>query len=307
MKILITGCGGQLGSDCVTVLRDSHEIVPLTARDMDITDLKKVEEIIAHIRPTCIVNCASFSNVDACESERELAWKVNAEGPRNLALMTEKYKCRLMHISTDYVFNGRKKPPAFYIESDELDPLSYYGETKVAAERAISEATDRYIIVRTAWMYGLHGRNFPKTMLRMACNNSKNEIKVVSDQFGSPTWSYTLATQIEKLITSDGQGIYNATAEGYCTWYNLALYFLEKMDIPHKIVSCKSSDYPTPARRPKNSILENARLKEEGINIMNDWRQDVDRYVGAFRLRLLDEAKEIKGAGGSKNREGKEL
>jgi len=178
MKILITGCRGQLGSDCQKVLRDRHEIFPLASRDMDITDLKKMEEIIARIRPAYIVNCASFSNVDACESERELAWKVNAEGPGNLALMTEKYKCRMMHISTDYVFNGRKKPPAFYIESDEPDPLSYYGETKVAGERAIREVTDRYVIVRTAWMYGLHGRNFPRTMLRMACNNIKNEIKI---------------------------------------------------------------------------------------------------------------------------------
>jgi len=294
MKILITGCGGQLGSDCVSVFRDGHEIIPLTAREMDITDLKQVEAIISRDRPAYIVNCAAYSNVDACESQRELAWNVNVEGPRNLALITEKYKSRLIHISTDYVFDGRKRPSRFYSESDDTDPLSYYGETKFAGERAIREITDSYMIVRTAWMYGMHGRNFPKTMLRLACNNPQNEIKVVADQFGSPTWSYTLAAQIEKLIAGGGQGIYHATAEGYCTWYELARYFLEKMDVPHRLVPCSSAEYPTPAKRPKNSILENTRLKDEDINIMNYWQHDMDRYVDTFRERLLSEAREIK-------------
>lgn len=294
MKIVIAGCGGQLGSDCVSVFRDGHEIIPLTAREMDITDLKQVETIISRDRPAYIVNCAAHTNVDACESQREQAWNINVEGPRNLALITERYKSRLIHISTDYVFDGRKRPPQSYSESDETDPLSYYGETKFAGERAIREITDRYMIVRTAWMYGMHGRNFPKTMLRMAYNNPQNEIKVVNDQFGSPTWSYALAAQIEKLIAGGGQGIYHATAKGYCTWYELARYFLEKMDVPHRLVPCSSAEYPTPARRPQNSILENARLKDEGINIMNDWQQDMDRYIDTFRERLLSEAREIK-------------
>ncbi len=294
MKIVITGCGGQLGSDCVSVFREGHEIVPFNAREMDISDLKRVEAVIDRVRPAYIVNCAAFTDVDASESQRESAWNINVEGPRNLALITEKYKSCLVHISTDYVFDGRKRAPQFYSESDETDPHSYYGETKVAGERAIREITDRYMIVRTAWMYGMHGRNFPKTMLRLAYNNPEKEIKVVADQFGSPTWSFTLAAQIEKLIAGGGQGIYHATAEGFCTWYELARYFLEKMDLPHRLVPCSSEDYPTAARRPKNSILENTRLKEENINIMNDWQCDIDRYVDTFRERLLSEAREIK-------------
>lgn len=294
MKILITGCGGQLGSDCVSVFREWHEVVCLTSRDLDITDLKKVEEVISHVRPAYIVNCAAFTGVDACESQRELAWNVNVKGPRNLALITEKYENHLLHISTDYVFDGSKVPPQFYIESDETNPFSYYGETKVAGELAIREATERYVVVRTAWMYGVHGRNFPKTMLRLACNNPQKEIKVVADQYGSPTWSYTLALQIEKLITGGGQGIYHATAEGYCTWYELARYFLEKMDVPHRLVPCASEEYPTPARRPKNSILENRRLKDEGIKIMGYWQHEIDRYVDIFREHLLNEAQETK-------------
>lgn len=294
MKILITGCGGQLGNDCITVLRERHELIPLTAREMDITDLKKVEHVIHSVRPACILNCAAFTNVDAAESQRETAWNVNVEGPRNLALVTEKYKMHLVHVSTDYVFDGRKRPPDYYTESDETAPQSYYGETKAAGERAIREITDRYTVVRTAWLYGMHGRNFPKTMLRLAYNNPEKEIRVVSDQFGSPTWSYSLAMQLEKLMAGGGEGIYHATAEGYCTWYELAHYFLERMDVQCRLVPCSSADYPTPARRPRNSMLENARLKREHINIMNNWQGDMDRYVDMYRERLLSEAREIK-------------
>jgi len=294
MKILITGCGGQLGSDCITVLRGGHELIPLTSRELDITDLKKVEQVIQRVRPAYILNCAAFTNVDACESQRETAWNVNVEGPRNLALVTEQYRIHLAHISTDYVFDGRRRSLEGYRESDETAPQSYYGETKVAGERAIREITDRYMVVRTAWMYGVHGRNFPGTMLRLAYNDPEREIKVVNDQYGSPTWSLTLAMQLERLIIAGGQGIYHATAEGYGTWYECARYFLEKIDVPHRLVPCSSADYPTPARRPRNSILENDRLKAERITVMNDWRQDMDRYVERYRQRLLSEAREIK-------------
>jgi len=294
MKILITGCGGQLGNDCIAVLRGGHELVPLTLRELDITDLKEVEQVIHRVRPAYILNCAAFTDVDACESQRETAWNVNVEGPRNLALVTEKYRMHLAHISTDYVFDGRRRCPEGYRESDETAPQSYYGETKVAGERAIREITDRYMVVRTAWMYGMHGRNFPKTMLRLAYNDPEREITVVDDQYGSPTWSLTLAVQLERLITAGGQGIYHATAEGYGTWYDCARYFLERMDVPHRLVPCSSADYPTPARRPRNSILENARLKAEKINKMKDWRQDIDRYIDGYRQRLLSEAREIK-------------
>jgi dTDP-4-dehydrorhamnose reductase len=265
---------------------------------MDITDLKQVGEVIDHIRPAYVINCAAFTDVDACESQRKLAWSVNAEGPRNLALTTKKYGSHLLHISTDYVFDGMRKLPQPYIESDETNPASYYGATKVEGERAIRGATDRYTIVRTAWMYGVQGRNFPKTMLRLACNDPEREIKVVADQYGSPTWSYTLALQIETLITRGGRGIYHATAEGYCTWYELACYFLERVGVPHRVIPCTSAEYPTPAERPGNSILENARLKEMGMNIMNTWQCDIDRYVDTFHERLLSEAGETKTSDG---------
>jgi dTDP-4-dehydrorhamnose reductase len=156
----------------------------------------------------------------------------------------------------------------------------------------VREATDNHMIFRTAWMYGIRGQNFLKTMLRLALGDPKREIKVVSDQFGSPTWSYRLAQQIARLIESGGQGTYHATSEGYGTWYELATDFLYKMGEPHSFVPCTTKEYPTPAARPTNSILENRRLKEAGLNVMEDWQDDLAEFVLRFRGRLIKEASE---------------
>ena len=293
MKILISGCDGQLGSDCEQVLRRNHEAVGVDLKDMNITDLRLVKEVIGHVRPDVVVNCAAYTNVDASETDRSLAWKVNAEGPRNLASMVEKYGSRLIHISTDYVFDGRKDPPEPYLENDEPNPLSYYGKTKLEGEMAVRQTTDRYFILRTAWLYGVRGHNFLKTILMLALKNPEEAIKVVNDQFGSPTWSHTLALQIEKLVQVNGQGTYHASSEGHCTWYELAKYFLETMGVPHVLVPCVTEDYPTPALRPRNTILENRRLKECGINLMPHWQEDLDQFVSMFGVRLIREARGV--------------
>jgi dTDP-4-dehydrorhamnose reductase len=291
MKIIITGGKGQLGIDCHHVLRRDHEVMAIDLEDIDITHLSDVEATVQHFAPNIIVNCAAYTQVDACETHRELAWKANVEGPRNLASAVEKYGGRLVHISTDYVFDGRKTMPDPYLEEDEPGPLSYYGKTKLEGELAVRETTDGHVILRTAWMYGLNGHNILKTFLKLALGNPGGEIKVVNDQFGSPTWSYRLALQIAKVIEVNGQGTYHATSEGYCTWYELACRFLEKMGVPHKVIPCTSKEYPTPASRPKNSVLENRRLKNEGINLMPQWEDDLDRFVHRFRELLLEEVK----------------
>jgi len=277
MKILISGCDGQLGSDCEQVLRTNP-------------DLAVVKEMTVHVRPDVVVNCAAYTNVDACETDRSLAWKVNVQGPGNLASMVDKYGGRLMHVSTDYVFDGRRDPFEPYLEDDEPNPLSYYGRTKLEGEMAVRQATDHYLILRTAWLYGVRGHNFLKTMLRLALNHPEEAIKVVNDQFGSPTWSHTLALQIAKLVQVNGQGIYHATSEGHCTWYELAKYFLETVGVPHVLVPCATEDYPTPAPRPRNSVLENRRLKDKGINLMPNWRTDLDQFISMFGRRLIREA-----------------
>jgi len=292
MRILICGGKGQLGTDCHTILGRKHQVRAVDLDELDISDPSQVAHEVTAFGPDVMVNCAAYTAVDACETRHDLAWKVNAEGPGNLAMAAEKINARLIHISTDYVFDGRKTPPEPYVETDETRPASCYGKTKLAGEAAVKEATNNYMIVRTAWLYGMGGGNFLKTMLRLALKDPTRGIKVVNDQFGSPTWSYRLALQIEKLIEARGKGIYHATSEGYATWYQLAVEFLERMGAPHCVLPCPSSEYPTPAQRPMNSILENRRLKESGINLMRDWRLDVAAFAAAFKDRLIAETNE---------------
>ena len=292
MKIMIMGGKGQLGSDCTEVLNETHDVMSVDVDELDITDIVQVEAVTGNFGADVIVNCAAFTRVDDCESEKDLACKINIEGPSNLAVAAKKEGSRLIHISSDYVFDGRKKVPEAYTEKDDPDPISYYGVTKLAAEEAIRRITDNHIILRTAWLYGIQGQNFLKTMLTLALKDPQREIKIVNDQFGSPTWSYRLALQIEKLIESGRNGTYHATSEGYCTWYELATYFLGKMGVPHFFVPCTTAEYPTPAVRPINSILENRRLKEAGINLMQVWKGDIDEFVSRFRDRLINETRE---------------
>ena len=291
MKIMITGAKGQLGADCARHLHHQHEVMALAKDEMDIANASDVDMRIKQSLPDVIINCAAYTKVDACETERNAAWKVNVDGAENLAVCTEKYGSRLIHVSTDYVFDGRKTVPERYVETDETNPVSYYGTTKLEGEKAVKRATDRFAIVRTAWLYGIGGRNFLKTMLKLSHKSSDNKIKVVNDQFGSPTWTYRLALQIEKIIETSYRGIFHATSEGYCTWYELADYFLAKMDVPHSMIPCTTIEYPTAAVRPMNSILENMNLKDKGINIMAHWKTDIDEFILNFRKVLIKEVK----------------
>ncbi|MDY6990161.1 MAG: dTDP-4-dehydrorhamnose reductase [Thermodesulfobacteriota bacterium] len=289
MKVLICGGRGQLGNDCTRVMTPSHEVVSTDLEELDITDLSAVDDMIRRATPHVVINCAAYTRVDECETKQEVARKVNVDGPRHLALAVEEQGGRLIHISTDYVFDGAKQVPEPYVEEDAPHPVSCYGRTKLEGEEAVREIAKGHIIVRTAWLYGHHGQNFLKTMLRLASRNPGKEIRVVHDQFGSPTWSYRLALQIARLMEANGRGTYHATSEGHCTWYELATYFLERMGVSHHVVPCTSAEYPTPASRPKNSILENRHLKQEGLNLMMDWKEDLDQFVSRHREDLLRE------------------
>lgn len=290
IKIVITGGKGQLGLDCVEVLSPRFEVLSPGSKDLDITSYDSVERLILNTHPQVILNCAAFTQVDLCETKQDQAWRVNADGPRNLAAAAAKAGARLIHISTDYVFDGRKPVPEPYTEGDDTNPLSCYGKTKLAAEAAVRDAIDNHVILRTAWMYGIWGRNFLKTMLKLAIENPERGLRVVNDQFGSPTWSYRLALQIEKLIESKAQGTYHATSEGFCTWYELATGFLDRMGVSHNVTPCTTAEYPTAATRPLNSILENRRLKESRLNLMQAWETDLAEFVLKFRERLIIEA-----------------
>lgn len=289
MNILITGGNGQLGKDCQIIFNKTHSVASVDIDTLDITDFKAVKDFINQVKPEAIVNCAAFTQVDACETRQELAWAANVKGPENLAICAKESGARLIHMSTDYVFDGKKKPPAPYLETDATNPSSYYGRTKLEGEQAISLHMENYAILRTAWLYGFYGNNFLKAILKKALSGQR--LKVINDQFGSPTWSFRLAEQIKRIVESSARGIYHASSEGYCTWYELAEYFLEKMNLPHDVSPCATEEYPLPAPRPKNSILENQRLKAQGLNIMKHWQGDLDEFIEKHGAQLINECR----------------
>ena len=293
MRILLTGSSGQLGSECKKVLKDDYEIISPNKEELDITSWDKVITSIDQLSPDIIVNCAAFTNVDECEKEKKLAERINVEGPRNLAQGAARYEKIIVHVSSDLIFNGRKRLPQPYFEDDPTIPLSRYGLTKMESEMAVKQNTPHYIIIRAGWIYGVRGEDFLKKILKLATKDNQKSLYVVDDQIGSPTWSYRLAQQIKVLIDNRKEGVYHATSEGYCSRYEWAKYFLKKMEISIPVLPCTSEKFPTPARRPLNSILENRQLKIEGLNIMPNWQKDLDIFIDSYGEMLLKGDEEL--------------
>jgi len=291
MNILITGAGGQLGQDCIRVMQAGHNVHGYTSSQLNITDQKQVQREIKLLRPEVVVNCAAYTAVDNCETQQDVCRAVNEQGAAHLAKACRAAGSRLLHISTDYVFDGNKPVPEAYSEEDQVSPLSAYGKSKLAGEQKIARHMDNFLILRTAWLYGMGGKNFLKTMLRLAVADPKRTVRVVDDQYGSLTWTSSLARQIEKVLDSTMTGIAHATAEEYCTWFAGAKYFLETMEIPFSLAPCSTEEYPTPAHRPTNSIIANNRLKEHGLHVMQSWQHDIDDFVTLYREDLLQEAR----------------
>ncbi len=290
MKILITGVNGQLGHDCRTVLEPNHNVCGVDLPDIDITDNRSISANFDAFLPEVVINCAAYTQVDECEKVQELAMRVNGDAPGMLAQACSETGARFIHISTDYVFSGDRTPPAAYTEGDTPSPIGSYGSSKLAGEISAAAACEQCAILRTAWLYGRNGHNFPKTMLRLALASPERTIRVVDDQYGSPTWSFRLAEQISNLLNDFAPGIYHATAENHCNWHEFAQRFLNSMDIPYNLAPCSSSEYPTPAKRPVNSILENSHLKARKLNTMRDWSEDVILFARQHRDELLHEA-----------------
>jgi dTDP-4-dehydrorhamnose reductase len=291
VRIFTAGCRGQLAHDCLEVLAGhDRAIAGADLPELDIASPESVRRSLISFKPDIVLNCAAYTRVDDSEKNRTAAWRANAEGPACLAEVVKAEHALLVHLSTDYVFDGRRLPPQPYVETDTPAPLGVYGASKLAGEEAIRRSGARHIIVRTAWLYGIHGQNFLKTILRLAVKDPARVLKVVNDQHGCPTWSRRLAEQIDRLIARNGEGTYHAVSLGHCTWYELAAHFLQRMGVPHRIAPCTTAEYPTPARRPANSILDNRRLLQKDLNVMRDWRDDVDEFVAENRERLLAEA-----------------
>ncbi len=289
MKVLVTGSGGQLGRDCSELLAERHTVLACPSARLDITRRDQVRATVRDFRPRVVINCAAYTAVDRCESDQERCLAVNGDGPAILARECAAISCRMIHISTDYVFNGERPVPRPWNEDDPVQPLSAYGRSKLAGEEAVRDLLQDHVIVRTAWLYGLHGPNFLKTMLRLALSDPGRTLRVVDDQYGALTWSRRLAEQIALLLDSELTGTVHATAAGHCTWYAGAKRFLEAMQVPFSLQPCQSSEYPTPAHRPRNSILANTRLQAAGLDRMVAWDEDVVRFAHRYRDRLIAE------------------
>lgn len=279
MKILITGAYGMLGSDLREILKN-HELIATGFKELDIANEEKVIEFICKNSPEIVINAAAYTAVDDCETNYDDAYAVNAIGPRNLAIACNKIDIPLIHISTDYVFDGSKNTPL--LEDDELGPQSAYGKTKLEGEKFIQENTEKYFILRTAWLYGVHGGNFVQTMLNLAKEHDK--ITVVNDQIGSPTFSYDLAKGISNLLNSEKYGIYHLTNEGECSWYEFAKDIFELSKIDLKLIPVSTEEFPRPAPRPHYSVLSNEKWIKAGFPPMRNYKEALNEYLALLNF-----------------------
>lgn len=275
MKILITGSNGMLGHDLQEVLKDKHELILTTSKTLDITDKNNTMGIIKENNPDIVINSAAYTDVDGCEENQDLAFAVNGEGVRNLALACKEIDCPLVHVSTDYVFDGTARNPI--AEDGEIGPISVYGKSKLKGEEAILEILDKYFIVRTAWLYGINGKNFPKTMLELAENH--DEITVVYDEVGTPTYTPDLAYGISQLIETDLYGIYHLTNSGSCSWCEFAKYIFEIAGRDVNVVPVTASEFARPAPRPSYSVLNNRNWLDNGFEPLRSYKEAIKDYV----------------------------
>ncbi|MGN0661479.1 MAG: dTDP-4-dehydrorhamnose reductase [Oscillospiraceae bacterium] len=287
MNIIITGSKGQLGNQLCSIIKNGSSqlgeipseyknctVTAVDVDELDITDSAAVNEFIGRVKPDIVINCAAMTNVNGCEEMLETAMKVNAIGPRNLAAACEKAGAKLVHVSTDYVFGGTGNVP--YTEWDVCAPQSVYGKSKLLGESYVKEQCKKYFIVRTAWLYGDVGGNFVRTMIKLG--TAKDEITVVNDQRGNPTYAEDLAHHILKLAVTDEYGIYHCTGEGECSWYDFAVEIMKDFGIDCKVKPCTTEEYPTPAKRPEYSSLRNLMLECTVGNEMRDWKEALLAY-----------------------------
>ena len=282
MSILVTGAAGQLGTDVMAELKKrgiTRTGIDVTAGDdieiLDITDIKAVYDHIKNIKPKSVIHCAAYTAVDKAEDEPELCFRINAEGTENIAKACFENDAEMIYISTDYVLEGNGDKP--YETDAERNPLSIYGKSKLAGEIAVTGHLDKFYIVRISWFFGHNGGNFVKTMLKLS--EERDELNVVDDQFGSPTYSIDLAGLLCDMILSEKYGIYHATNEGYCSWAEFAAEIMRRSGSKCKINPIPTELYPTKAIRPKNSRLSKKSLETAGFNLLPPWQDALERYL----------------------------
>ena len=297
MKVLVTGVGGQLGHDVMNELasrgyegigsdiketysgiQDGTAVTTMPYVPMDITDAASVEKVLTEAAPDVVVHCAAWTAVDLAEDEdkKDIVKAVNATGTKNIADVCKKLDCKMVYISTDYVFDGQGTK-AWEPDCKDYKPLNVYGESKLAGELAVSETLDKYFIVRIAWVFGKNGKNFIKTMLNLG--KTHDHLTVVNDQTGSPTYTYDLARLLVDMIQTDKYGRYHATNEGICTWYEFACEIFKQAGMNVSVTPVSSDEYPAKAKRPSNSRMDKSKLTANGFTPLPTWQDALSRYL----------------------------
>ena len=276
MKVLVTGIGGQLGYDVMNVLK-ARQIDCLGAdlAEFDITDLAATEKFITSYRPDAVIHCSAYTAVDKAEDNIDLCRAVNAKGPENIAKVCKAIDAKMIYISTDYVFPGTGEQ--YYEVDDETNPVNIYGQTKLEGENAVKAMLEKYFIVRISWVFGKNGNNFIKTMLRLG--KERDELNIVSDQIGSPTYTADLAELLCDMVITEKYGTYQATNEGICSWAEFTEEIFKQADIATRVNHIKSAQYPTRAKRPMNSRMSKETLTKAGFHKMPTWQDAVRRYL----------------------------
>ena len=282
MKIVVTGVRGQLGYDVVLELNNrGHEAVGIDVAELDITDAAAVDAFFESVRPDALIHCAAYTATEKAEEEPDVCRKVNAEGTKNLAVACKKVNAKMLYISTDYVFDGEGDTP-FKI-NDKIAPLSIYGKTKYEGEAFVREILDNYFIVRISWVFGINGKNFIRTMLKLA--EQRDTVSVVCDQIGSPTYTKDLSPLLVSMIESEKYGTYHATNEGYCSWHDLASETFRVAGLNMNVIPVSSDAFPSKIKRPENSRLDKSALDENGFSRLPDWKDAVKRYVAELKAQ----------------------
>ncbi|RKW36634.1 MAG: dTDP-4-dehydrorhamnose reductase [Lachnospiraceae bacterium] len=280
MRVLVTGAKGQLGSDLLCELSKRNiESVGIDIEDLDITDAaatkKLIEDINNKTKLDAIIHCAAYTAVDAAEDNEALVTKINAEGTKNIAEVAKTLDVAMMYISTDYVFDGEGKRP--WEPDDKRAPLNVYGMAKYKGELYVEELVKKYFIVRISWVFGLHGNNFIKTMLRLG--KERGAVSVVNDQIGSPTYTPDLSRLLADMIVTDKYGRYHATNEGLCSWYDFAVEIFKQANLDVAVTPVSSDAFPVKAKRPHNSRMDKSKLTENGFKLLPTWQDALGRYL----------------------------
>lgn len=292
MRVLVTGVTGQLGHDCVIELQDRDmEVRGVSSKEFPLTDAGAMRRYMEAYRPTAVIHCAAYTAVDRAEDDKETCMAVNAEGTAALARLCRDFHAKMVYISTDYVFPGSGTEP--YEVDAPKDPKNVYGQSKLAGEEAVQQILKRYFIVRISWVFGINGKNFVRTMLKLG--QTHKALTVVDDQIGSPTYTRDLAVLLADMIQTEKYGVYHATNEGFCSWAEFAAEIFRQAGMDIKVTPVPSSAYPTRAVRPHNSRMSKKSLREAGFLLLPRWQDAIGRYL--IELESLKEQEEMAAQG----------